>query len=32
MHGAHVTANNSTTDDIMFFIVSDLKTLSYGNY
>ena len=32
IHGAHVTANHSTTNDIVFFFVSDLKILYHNNY
>ena len=32
IYGTHVTAHNSTTNDIVFFIVSDLKIIYYNNY
>ena len=31
IHGTHVTANNSTNNNVFFF-VSDLKILHYDNY
>ena len=31
IHGTHVTANNSTNDNVFFF-VSDLKIVYYNNY
>ena len=30
--GTHVTANNSTNDNIGFFFISDLKIVNYNNY
>ena len=32
IHGTHVTANNSTNNNVVFFFVSDLKTVYYNNY
>ena len=32
IHGIRVTANNSTTNNVVFFFVSDLKKVSYNNY
>ena len=32
IQGTHVTANNSTNYNVMFFIVSDLKIVYYNNY
>ena len=32
IHGNHVTANNSTNDNVVFFFVSDLKIAYYNNY
>ena len=31
-HGTHMTANNSTTNKVGFFFVSDLKIVYYNNY
>ena len=30
-HGIHVTANNSTTNNVMLFFVLDFKIASYNN-
>ena len=30
--GTHVTANNSTNNNAVFFFVSDLKIVYYNNY
>ena len=32
IHGTHVTANNSTTNNVVFFFVLDLITVYYNNY
>ena len=32
MHGTHMTANNSTSINVVFFLVSDLKIVYYNNY
>ena len=32
IHETHVTANNSTNNNIVFFFVSDLKIVYYKNY
>ena len=32
IHGTHVTAHNSTNNNIVFFFVSDLKIVYYNNY
>ena len=32
IHGTHVTSNNSTNNNVVFFLVSDLKILYYNNY
>ena len=32
IHGTHLTANNPTTNNIVFFLVSDLKIVYYNNY
>ena len=32
IHGAHVTANNSTNNNVVFFFVSDLKIVYSNNY
>ena len=32
IHRTHVTANNSTYDNVVFFFVSDLKIVYYNNY
>ena len=31
-HETHVTANNSTNNSIVFFLVSDLKIVYFNNY
>ena len=31
IHKGYVTANNSTNNNIVFFLVSDLKTVYYNN-
>ena len=31
-HGTHVTANNSTNNNVEFIFVSDLKIVYYNNY
>ena len=31
-YGTHVTANNSTNNNVVFFFVSDLKIAYYNNY
>ena len=31
LHGTHVTANNFTNDNVVFFFVSDLKIVYYNN-
>ena len=32
IHGTHVTANESAYYNVVFFFVSDLKTVYYNNY
>ena len=32
IHGTHVTANNSTNNNVVFFFVLDLKIVYYNNY
>ena len=32
IQGIHVTANNSTTNNVVFFIISDLKIVYNNNY
>ena len=32
IYGTHVTANNSTNNNVVFFFVSDLKIVYYNNY
>ena len=32
IHGTHVTPNNSTNNNVVFFLVSDLKIIYYNNY
>ena len=32
IHGTHVTANNSTNNNAVFFFVSGLKIVYYDNY
>ena len=32
IHGTHVTANNSTNDNVVFLFVSDFKIVYYNNY
>ena len=32
IYGTHVTANNTTTDNVVSFFVSDLKIVHYNNY
>ena len=32
VHGAHVTANNSTNNNDVLFFVSELKIVYYNNY
>ena len=32
IHGIHVTSNNFTNNDVVFFCVSDLQTVYYNNY
>ena len=32
MHGAHMTADKSTNNKVVFFFVSDLKIAYYNNY
>ena len=32
IHGTHVTANNSTTYNVLFLYISDLKIVCYNNY
>ena len=32
IHGTHVTSNNSTTINVVFFFVSDWKIVYYNNY
>ena len=31
IHGTHVTANNSTTNNVVIFFASDLKIVYYNN-
>ena len=31
IHGTHVTATNSTNNNVVFFFVSDLKIVYYNN-
>ena len=31
IHGTHLTAKNSTNNNVVFFFVSDLKIVSYNN-
>ena len=31
VHGSHVTANNSTNNNVVVFFVSDFKTVYYNN-
>ena len=32
IHGTHVTANNSTTYNVVFFFTSHLKIIDYNKY
>ena len=32
IHGTHLTAKNSTNNNVVFFVVSDLKIVYYNNY
>ena len=32
IHGTHVTVDNSTNNNVMFFFVLDLKIVYYNNY
>ena len=32
IHGTHVTANNYTNNNVLFFLVSDMKIVCYNNY
>ena len=32
IHGTHVTANNSTNNNVVFFFLSDLKIVYNNNY
>ena len=32
IYGIHVTANNSTNNNVMFFFASDLKIVYYNKY
>ena len=32
IHETHVTANNSTNNNVVFFFVLDLKIVFYNNY
>ena len=32
IHGTHVTANDSTNNNVVFFFVLDLKIVYYNNY
>ena len=31
LHGTHVTANNSSDNNLVFFFVSDLKIVNYND-
>ena len=32
IHGTHVTANNSTNNNVVFFFVFDLEIIHYNGY
>ena len=32
IHSTHLTANNSTNNNVVFFVVSNLKIVNYNNY
>ena len=32
IHGTHVTAKDSTNNNVVFFFISDFKIIYYNNY